>query len=293
MSQHAGKPVLASRDMEAGEQAAHSPGSPDAPRQHSSLSSVASAARLLKAFAGDRREMGVTEAARTLGLGKSTAHRLLSTLTQEGLLERDSRSGVYRLGLSMYVLGRSVSTYSVLHEVCVPVMDQLRAATKGTVQVSVLDGRDAVYVERRETAATLRLFGRVGHRLAANCTGSGKVLLAYLPPAQLDALMDGWELPRRTANSIVDPTELLAELERIRKRGWAENLDEAEMGVASVASPIRDESGTVVAAISLVVPSRDLSADALRRYSRPCVDAAAAISRRLGYRPPTQEKDTP
>ena len=289
MSQHAGRPVLASGDMEAGDDAADPLAPHEAPRQHSSLSSVASAARLLKAFAGDRREMGVTEAARTLGLGKSTAHRLLSTLTQEGLLERDSRSGVYRLGLSMYVLGRSVSTYSVLHEVCVPVMDQLRAATK----VSVLDGRDAVYVERRETAATLRLFGRVGHRLAANCTGSGKVLLAFLTPEQLDSLMDGWELPRRTAHSIVDPDELRSELERIRKRGWAENLDEAEMGVASIAAPLRDETGIVVAAISLVVPSRDLSADALRRYSRPCVDAAAAISRRLGYRPPTQKKDTP
>ena len=262
-----------------------------APRHHSSLSSVGSAARLLKEFAGDRKEMGVTEAARRLGLGKSTAHRLLNTLTEERLLERDPRTGAYRLGLAMYVLGRSVSTYSVLHEVCAPVMDQLRAATKATVQVAVLDGREVVYVERRETASTLRTFGRVGHRFEANCTGSGKALLAFLPPEKLEDLLDGWALVTRTDQSVGDVDELRRQLEAIRERGWAENVNETEMGLASVAAPIRDASEVVVAAISLVVPTKDLNGEALKRYSRPCVDAAAAISRRLGYRPASTERE--
>lgn len=267
-------------------------GTPSAtPRHHSSLSSVGSAARLLKEFAGDRKEMGVTEAARRLGLGKSTAHRLLNTLTEERLLERDPRTGAYRLGLAMYVLGRSVSTYSVLHEVCVPVMDQLRAATKATVQVAVLDGREVVYVERRETAATLRMFGRVGHRFEANCTGSGKVLLAFLPPERLEQLLDGWDLTSRTEQSVVDADALRRQLAHIRERGWAENINETEMGVASVSAPIRDADDAAVAAISVVVPTKDLTGDALKRYSRPCVDAAAAISRRLGYRPPSNERE--
>jgi len=262
-------------------------------RHHSSLSSVASAARLLKEFAGERREMGVTEAARRLGLGKSTAHRLLNTLTEERLLERDPRTGAYRLGLAMFELGRSVSTYSILHEVCVPVMDQLRAATKATVQVSVLDGREVVYVERRETASTLRMFGRVGHRFPANCTGSGKALLAFLPPSRLEELLDGWELTGRTEASVSDVAVLRAQLVEIRERGWSENVNEAEMGVASVAAPIRDADGAVVAAISVVVPTAGLNGDALKRYPRPCQDAAAAVSRRLGYRPPSNERDQP
>jgi len=266
---------------------------PTVHRHHSSLSSVASAARLLKEFAGDRQEMGVTEAARRLGLGKSTAHRLLNTLTEERLLERDPRTGAYRLGLAMYVLGRSVSTYSVLHEVCVPVMDQLRAATKAAVQVSVLDGREVVYVERRETAATLRMFGRIGHRFEANCTGSGKLLLAFLPVEQLDVLLDGWDLATRTEQSVADPAVLRAQLAEIRERGWAENFSETESEVGSVASPIHDADGAVVAAISVVVPTEDLTRDSLKRYSRPCMDAAAAISRRLGYRPPTNERQQP
>ena len=82
----------------------------------------------------------------------------------------------------MYELGASVSMHTDLHEACSPVVDQLRNATRETVQVAVLDGREVVYVERRESPQTLRLFGRVGHRNDANCTSTGKLLLAYLPP---------------------------------------------------------------------------------------------------------------
>lgn len=262
-------------------------------RSNSNLSSVASAARLLKAFVGDRRELGVTEAARQLGLGKSTAHRLLSTLAQERLLEQDPRTGAYRLGLAMYELGSSVSTYTVLHEVCAPVMDQLRAATKGSVQVAVLDGHDVLYVERRETSATLRLFGRVGHRFPANVTGSGKLLLAFLPEERREALLVGWDLPKRTEQSLNDPEMLRSQLVSIRARGWAESFGETELELASIAAPVRNAAGDVVAAISIVLPMQHLPSDGLKRYARPCLDAGLAISRRLGYRPADEEGQTP
>jgi IclR family KDG regulon transcriptional repressor len=268
-------------------------GAAEPSRQHSSLSSVASAARLLKAFAGDRQEMGVTEAARHLGLGKSTAHRLLNTLAEEGLLEQDERTGAYRLGLAVYELGRSVSTYTVLHEVCVSVIDQLRAATKGSVQVAVLDGHDVVYIERRESPLTLRLFGRTGHRLPANVTASGKLLLAFLPPARLEGLLDQWVLAKRTDHSIDDVDTLLSQLDVIRERGWAENVSETENGIASIAAPIFNADGDVAASVSAVFLTQQLSGDALRRYARPCLDAGLAISRRLGYRTPTEERQSP
>lgn len=275
--------------------------SPDAPdaresrdsRQHSSLSSVANAARLLKAFAGDRQEMGVTEAARRLSLGKSTAHRLLNTLTQEGLLEQDENTGAYRLGLVVYELGRSVSTYTILHEVCAPVMDQLRAATRGSVQVAVLDGHDVVYVDRRESPLTQRLFGRTGHRLPANVTSSGKLLLALLPPDRLDALLRAWVLEKRTEHSVDDVEVLSAQLAEIRERGWAETVNETESGVASVAAPIFNADGDVTASISAVFLIQQLPTDAMSRYVRPCLDAGLAISRRLGYRSPTNERQSP
>jgi DNA-binding IclR family transcriptional regulator len=253
-------------------------------RRHSTLSSVRNAARLLKEFSRDSREIGVTELSRRLGIGKSTAHRLLNTLAEERLLEQDPDTGAYRLGLAMYELGASVSLHTDLHEACSPILDELRNGTRETVQVAVLDGREVVYVERRESPQTLRLFGRVGHRNDAHCTSTGKLLLAYLPPARLAPLLDGWTLARKTPHTIVDRRALRTELEAIRARGWAENVNEAEMGVASVAAPIRNGLGEVVAAVSVAGPLQRLTGESLKRFARPTVEAGLAISRRLGYR---------
>ena len=253
-------------------------------RQHSTLSSVRNAARLLKEFSYGSREIGVTELARRLGIGKSTAHRLLHTLAEERLLERDPYTGSYRLGLAMYELGASVSMHTDIHEASAPVLEQLRNATRETVQIGVLDGREVVYVERRESPQTLRLFGRIGHRNDAHCTSTGKVLLAYLPKPALQKLMEGWVLNAQTPHTITDPAVLLAQLDEIRRRGWAEQANETEIGAASIAAPIRNGLGEVVASLSVAGPVQRLPGDSLRRFSRPTIEAAAAISRRLGFR---------
>lgn len=262
-------------------------------RARSTLSSVRNAARVLREFAQGDREIGVTELSRRLGIGKSTAHRLLNTLAEERLLEQDPQTGAYRLGLLMYELGASVALHTDLHEACSPVLDQLRNATRETVQVAVLDGREVVYVERRESPQTLRLFGRVGHRNWAHCTSTGKLLLAFLPPAELETLLSGWTMTRRTPYTVTDPRALRTMLESIRRQGWAENISESELGVASVAAPIRNARGDVIAAVSVAGPVQRLGSESLRRFARPAVDAGLAISRRLGFRdrttPPLRE----
>jgi IclR family transcriptional regulator, KDG regulon repressor len=253
-------------------------------RQHSTLSSVRNAARLLKEFSYGSREIGVTELSRRLGIGKSTAHRLLHTLTEERLLERDPYTGAYRLGLAMYELGSVVSAHTDIHEACSPVIDELRNATRETVQVGVLDGREVVYVERRESPQTIRLFGRVGHRNDAHCTSTGKVLLAYLPSQRLESLLSGWTLPAQTPFTITDMDRLRAELDAVRRRGWAEQVNETEMGAASIAAPVRNGLGEVVAALSVAGPVQRLQGESLKRFARPMLEAAAAISRRMGFR---------
>lgn len=253
-------------------------------RQHSTLSSVRNAARLLKEFSYGSREIGVTELSRRLGIGKSTAHRLLHTLTEERLLERDPYTGAYRLGLAMYELGSVVSAHTDIHEACSPVIDQLRNATRETVQVAVLDGREVVYVERRESPQTIRLFGRVGHRNDAHCTSTGKVLLAFLPPERLETLLAGWTLPAQTPFTITDMDRLRTELEAVRRRGWAEQVNETEMGAASISAPVRNGLGDVVAALSVAGPVQRLQGESLKRFAKPMLEAAVAISRRMGFR---------
>ncbi len=254
------------------------------PRAHSTLSSVTNAARVLKEFRKGNREIGVTELSRRLGIGKSTAHRLANTLAEERLLEQDPETGAYRLGLAMYELGLLVHWYADLHEACAPVLDQLRIATSETVQVAVLDGREVVYIERRESPRTLRLFRQVGHRNDAHCTSTGKLLLACLPPEKLAATVRGWKLRAHTPHTITRTDVLLTQLEVVRKRGWAENINEAEVGVASVAAPIRNGLGEVIAAVSIAGPVQRLAGDSMRRFSASSIEAGLAIGRRLGYR---------
>jgi IclR family acetate operon transcriptional repressor len=245
------------------------------------LASVRNAARVLREFGRGEPQLGVSDLARRLGVAKSTAHRIVHTLAAEGLLERVEDTGRYRLSVAMQVLGASAQAASLLHGAATPVLDQLRNLTKETVQLAVLDGREVVYVERRESPHTVRLFGRIGNRAPVHCTGTGKLLLAFLPPDELERRLDGLRMPRRTPYTITSLEVLRAELEAIRSRGWAENVNESEMGVASISAPIRDRAGGVVAAVSVAGPVQRVNGDNLRRFARPVTDAAAQISHRL------------
>ncbi len=263
-------------------------------RDGSRLTSVRNAARLLKELGLAEGELGVSELSRRLGLGKSTVHRLLATLTAERILEHDPATGTYRLGLVVYELGARVSTHRLLHDAATTVIEELRNATKETVQIAVLDGREVVYVERLESPHTLRLFGRIGHRMPAHSTSTGKVLLAFLPQERLEVLLSRWPLERRTPRTIVSHPQLLAELARVRARGWADNLGESEAGVSSVAAPIRNARGEVIAAVSAAGPTMRVNGDSLRGFFRASVvNAGDAISARLGYRSDRRVRGVP
>lgn len=249
------------------------------------LASVHNAARLLCAFSSTETEYGVSELARKLSLAKSTVHRILTTLAGEELVERNPRTGRYRLGLKMWELGTLAAGHLAIHEAAAPYLDDLRNRTRETVHIAVLDGTEVVYVERRESPQTLRLFGRVGHRNHAHCTSTGKVLLAFLPPDELERRLAAMELPARTPYTITDRERLRAELEEVRRRGFAINVNESEMGIASVAAPICDRTGNVVAAVSTAGPLTRFEGPAMRRFAEMTVDAARGISERLGYRP--------
>src|SRR6204780_1695995 len=145
------------------------------------LTSVRNAARVLRAFSRAGQELGITELSRQLGLGKSTVHRLVTTLTARRLLEGGSTPGRYRLGLVLYELGANVTEHADLHQATLPVLPTLRHETGEMVHVAVLDGLEVVYVERLESHNLLPIFRQVGHRLPAHWTSSGKILLAALP----------------------------------------------------------------------------------------------------------------
>ncbi len=254
-----------------------------AARRSGQLSSVGNAARLLKQFSRHDHELGVTEVARRIGVTTSTAFRLLTTLTTEGLLERGESDGRYRLGMIMYELGVTVFPQSGLHEAAVPVLAALRHSTGETVQLAVLDHLEVVFIDRLESPQTLRFVSRVGHRIPAHATSTGKVLLAALDRGVLRERLRDWQPVRLTPFTIMSKRALLTDLARVAERGWAQNVEESTLGTASVAAPIVESTGQTVAALSVVAPVFRATPEAMRGYRAAAVNAASVISRRLGY----------
>lgn len=253
---------------------------PDVTESRRTLSSVRNAVRVLKQFSSSQRDLGVTELAARLELGKSTVHRLLTTLAEERFIEQDHETGRYRLGIASFELGAAASSPTDLHQAVLMPMSVLRVKTGETVQTSVLDGRQVVYVERLESPNTLRLFLEVGTRNHAHCTGSGKCLLAYLDDRQVDHLLADWDLPAITPHTITDPRRLREALREVRAQGYAHNLHESEVGVVSVAAPIRDASKQVVAALSVAGPAQRME-PVMAQITQSVVEAAAVASRRV------------
>lgn len=246
------------------------------------LSSVANAARVLKAFSTQHPTWGVADLAKHLELSTSTAHRLLSTLADEGVLDQDPENGRYRLSLTVFDMAASMPKHRSLHEAVLVSMTELRSRTGETVQVGVLDGREVVYVERLDSPNTLRVFAEVGRRNSAHRTSTGKLLIAYLPSRQREQLLSGWVLEQRTPHTITDLATLRDELATIRSRGFAENRQESELGIVSFAAPIRDGGSQVVAALSLAGPSERMD-DNRATFVNAVTVLARTVSLQMGW----------
>lgn len=268
------------------------------------LSTVRNAARLLKAFATDK-ELGVSELGRRLRLGNSSVHRLLTTLRREGLVEQDGRTGRYRLSILMLELGESVRARMDVRAAALAALVGLREQTGESAHVGVPEGDDVVYVEHMETASSLRTGPDAGWRWPMHCTSSGKVLLAFRPEPVRERFLAHAALTPLTRHTITDRARLREELATVRARGWAETVNEREVGVASLAAPIRDVTEAVVAAISIRAPVVRFRTVPRRRWALAVVEAGELVSRRLGWseeparpaphgrQPPTERPSSP
>jgi len=218
--------------------------------------SVRSAVHVLRALAEKRTAMGVSEIARRAHLPKTTAHRLISTLVECGMVERNGTR--FSIGLGSASIGAAYEhsvgreRMNLLRETATPYLQQLLAKTNETVHLAVLDGAEVLYLDKIFGNQPTRVPSRIGARLPANCTASGKVLLAGSSPEVLeDALHD---LRRLTPYSQSAPGQLFAELSRVQQHKIAFACEEAALGLVCVAAPIMDRDGSTYAAVSVAGP---------------------------------------
>jgi len=223
------------------------------------------------------------EIARDLDVHRSTALRLLGTLERHALVERDPRSAKYRLGRRLPQLASVVTGESDLRSLARPVCANLAGALGETVTLDVLVGDEIVPIEQATGSTSVVSVNWLGRRTPVHCTASGKVILAFGPPAIRERLLSG-PLERSTAHTITARAELEEQLALALKDGFARTYEELEVGLDALAAPVLAASGEVVAALDVSGPSHRLRAEGRPELVRLTLDAAADLSRRLGFR---------
>jgi len=241
------------------------------------------AIRLLSRFDADHTEWGVTELSRELKINKSTVSKILSSFENHHILVKNSENRRYRLGLRLFELGSLVADQMDLQKVAYPYMEALNRKVKETVHLVVMDDFEIVYINKVESSQSLRIVTRVGGRLPAYCTGVGKVLLAALPPEQLDLFLKKNRLKALTPNTITDRERLKETLARIREQGYALDNEEFSKGLMCVAAPIFNYSQREIGAISISGPTHRIVEKRLEHLIPLVKSAAREISRHLGY----------
>jgi IclR family transcriptional regulator, pca regulon regulatory protein len=229
---------------------------------------------VIRAFDASAPALTRSDVARLTGLTRAAARRFLLTLADLGYVRTDGR--LFALSPRVLELGYAYLSALSLPEVAEPHLVRLVAEVHESSSVSVLDGDDVVYVARVPTSRIMRVAISVGTRFPAYATSMGRVLLTWLPEAELAAFLARADLRRLTPRTVSSPEALRRELERVRAQGWALVDQELEEGLRSVAAPIRDRSGRVIAAVNVSAHAGHASRDAMRRDLLPPLLATAA-----------------
>jgi DNA-binding IclR family transcriptional regulator len=244
---------------------------------------VTKAAMILDAFAGNRIAMSLSELARATGLPSSTVHRIAGELVAWGGLER-TLSGDYAVGIRLWeIAARSRRSYGV-RETAMPFLQGLFDLTRQHVQLAVLDGSDALLIEKISAAHAIGTIGRVGGRLPLHASAVGKALLAS-SPADVQSRILARPRVVYTPFTLTSARALRHELAETRRRGFALVTEELSLGAVSCAAPIMGAAHDLVAAVSVVMPTSDGPG---RKWSTAVMAAAFGIARALAqHRPPS------
>jgi DNA-binding IclR family transcriptional regulator len=215
------------------------------------VKTVRKAFALLDTFTVDVQTQGVTEIATKLGTSKSSAHALLAALKDAGYVIHDPETRKYSLGFKPLEMAARIRHKRDVRDLCLPIMRELSKTCHEDIAWNILVEGRRVCTMLVESQYFVRQFVPIGKALPLHCSAAGKVLMAYLPQDQIDAIAQRYGLPRFTPHTITDRTILLRELELVRQRGYAESREEFGKDAAALAFPVFSVTENVVAALSI------------------------------------------
>jgi IclR family pca regulon transcriptional regulator len=231
------------------------------------IAGFAKGLRVIEAFDEGRPKLSITEVAALTGLERATARRCLLTLVRGGYAAFDGK--FFRLTPRLLRLGHAYLSSTPLPRLVQPYLEQLAQDTEESCSASILEGTDIVYVARASQRRVMSIGLNVGSRLPAYCASMGRVLLAALPERERIRLLEATDRPKLTEKTLTEMPALLAEIEKIGREGFAINDEELEIGLRSIAVPLVDGAGRVVAAINVGAQAARVSVERMRSEFLP------------------------
>jgi len=252
------------------------------PKRNYDITALQRGLRLLHLFSESPRGLTAKQVAELSRLPVSTVHRFLANLTSAGFLNRDVE-GVHHLGIACFSIGQAAVGQLDIRRLSLPYLRELNQQTRETIHLTVRHGSQVVYVEKLDSPEPLRIHSRIGASVPLYCTAVGKVMLAYMAQNEQEWILSQLELKRLTPNTVGSLQELKTELYRVRKNGYASDLEEHELHIRCLAAPIFDHTGSVQSSLSITAPTLRMPVTRLRQLAPLMQAAGLKISAELGY----------
>jgi IclR family transcriptional regulator, KDG regulon repressor len=252
------------------------------PKRNYDITALQRGLRLLHLFSEAPRGLTAKQVASLSRLPVSTVHRFLANLVTAGFLNRDGE-GTHSLGIACFSIGQAALGQLDIRRLSLPYLRELNQQTRETIHLTVRHGLSAVYVEKLDSPEPLRIHSRIGAAVPLYCTAVGKVMLAYMPEDEQQRILPDLNLQRQTSNSVGNLQELKTELHRVRKNGYACDLEENERHIRCVAAPIWDHTGSVQSSLSITAPTVRMPVARLRQLAPMIQRAGLQVSAELGY----------
>lgn len=243
-------------------------------------SSLQNAIRILNVFTIEEPELGISSLSEELGISKSAVHRLVTSMASEGFIAKDVSTNQYRLGISILELGNVVTSTMKIHRTALPILQDLGKIVNESVHLGIFREDKVIFLNRIDSPRSISSISIMGSRMPAHCTSSGQVFLAHQPPETIDRIVKKG-LTAYTEKTITDRERLCSLLETIRKQGYSVSIEEYQKGVASVAAPVRNSQGQVIATVSTPGPVQRMPKETIAQLIKLVTQAADEVSRKF------------
>ena len=276
--------------MKTGKRLGRSKGAPaempaaEARKARGGIQSIQRAIAILEDVARHREGINLADLSKSVGLHNSTTFHLIKTMAQLGYVVQQKDTKRYRIGSRLFTLAAGALDENALLAAATPILEKLAADTGESANFAIRSGKEVVLIAHIAASGMVQLADRAGSTRPGYATAVGKVLMAALPPGQLEQAMGHLELRRYTQKTVVEPEALRREIEEVRRKGIAFDDREFDAELRCVAVPVHDFSGRVAGAIGISGPIWRLSLQSLQEKARPVRESAAALSAELGAR---------